>query len=95
MATSPAGTIPSRADSARLWLPVDRVFSVKGAGAVITGTLTRGTLAVGDRIYVASGPGMVETQCRALEVHGQRVERAVAPTTRHRKFGLRPAHSRC
>ncbi|MET9022347.1 selenocysteine-specific translation elongation factor [Actinopolymorpha sp. NPDC004070] len=35
----------------RLW--VDRSFSVRGAGTVVTGTLTAGTIAVGDALAVA------------------------------------------
>lgn len=34
---------------ARLW--IDRVFSVKGAGTVVTGTLAQGRLRVGDRVH--------------------------------------------
>ena len=39
---------PPRGGRARL--PVDRVFSLRGIGTVVTGTLWSGTLAVGDRV---------------------------------------------
>ncbi|WP_030171002.1 selenocysteine-specific translation elongation factor [Spirillospora albida] len=37
----------------RLW--IDRVFTVRGRGTVVTGTLPAGTIAVGDRLAPASG----------------------------------------
>ncbi|HET8599823.1 MAG TPA: selenocysteine-specific translation elongation factor [Segeticoccus sp.] len=43
-----------RADGrVRLW--VDRAFTMKGSGTVVTGTLGRGTLRVGDQLAVANG----------------------------------------
>ena len=47
----------------RLW--VDRAFSVKGAGTVVTGTLAAGTLRVGDSLKVATAGGE-----RAVEIRG-------------------------
>lgn len=44
---------PRPDDDVRLW--VDRVFHVKGAGTVVTGTLPRGTVRVGDRLTTAEG----------------------------------------
>jgi selenocysteine-specific elongation factor len=45
----------------RLW--IDRVFSVRGSGTVVTGTLPAGTVAVGDELVLPGGPVRV----RALE----------------------------
>jgi selenocysteine-specific elongation factor len=42
--------VPDSAAPVRLW--VDRSFSIKGAGTVVTGTLGAGTLAVGDELVV-------------------------------------------
>lgn len=78
--SSLAAKIPARADSQRAWLPIDRAFSIKGAGSVVTGTLTRGSIALGDRLFVASEQGLVETACKGLEVHGKSVKVARAPT---------------
>ncbi|MGG5258923.1 selenocysteine-specific translation elongation factor [Phycicoccus avicenniae] len=58
---------------ARLW--VDRVFSVRGSGTVVTGTLASGRLATGDAVLVGGRPGRV----RRLESLGSVVEEAVAP----------------
>lgn len=53
-------------------LPVDRSFSVKGAGTVVTGTTWSGTARAGDRLRVL--PGDREVRVRSLEVHGERRE---------------------
>lgn len=70
---------PVRAASRRLWLPIDRVFSVKGAGTVVTGTLSRGELGVGQTVYLAQAGGLRESVCRGLEVHGRSLEKISAP----------------
>jgi len=50
-------------------LPVDRVFTVRGTGTVITGTLWSGTLEKGQRIRVEpNGPA---ARIRGLQVHGK------------------------
>ncbi len=53
---------PADAD-VRLWL--DRVFTVRGHGTVVTGTLGAGTLRVGDRLVTGDGPA--ELRVRGLE----------------------------
>lgn len=42
--------VPDKDARVRLW--VDRAFSVKGAGTVVTGTLAAGTIAVGDELLL-------------------------------------------
>lgn len=54
------------------YLPIDRVFSVKGAGTVVTGTLLRGRLAEGARVALSSLPGT--WRVRSLNNHHTRVE---------------------
>ena len=49
------------------YLPIDRVFAVKGHGAVVTGTLAQGQVKVGDAAYVE--PGHVETRIRSIHSH--------------------------
>jgi len=58
-------------------LPVDRVFTVKGFGTVVTGTLTSGAMAVGDALVVL--PGGEDVRVRGLQVHGAPVDRVEAP----------------
>jgi selenocysteine-specific elongation factor len=64
----------SRAGPPRLH--VDRSFTLQGIGTVVTGTLWSGSLARGDEVRIAPrGPG---ARVRAIEVHGERQERAAA-----------------
>jgi selenocysteine-specific elongation factor len=75
-----AASLPDPAATSRALLPVDRVFTVKGAGAVITGTLTRGRLQVGQAIYVHGAGGAKAGVCRGLEVHGRAASFVDAPS---------------
>ena len=61
-------------DTARL--PVDRVFTIKGAGTVITGTLWSGTISTGDELEVL--PSRRVSRVRSIQIHGESVERAEA-----------------
>jgi selenocysteine-specific elongation factor len=54
-------------------LAIDRVFSVKGRGAVVTGTLRGGPLTRADRLRLM--PGGREVRIRELQVHGSPVDR--------------------
>lgn len=62
------------ADDGFPYLPVDRVFSRPGFGTVVTGTLRRGPLAVGDTVEIT--PGGRTATVRGLQIHGRPVERA-------------------
>jgi selenocysteine-specific elongation factor len=53
-------------------LPIDRVFSLSGAGAITTGTMIRGTLRAGDPVLLL--PDGREGRVRSIEVHGARRE---------------------
>lgn len=59
-----------------LRLPVDRVFTIKGSGTVVTGTLWSGEAVPGDEVEVL--PSGSRTRIRGIQVHGQPVERALA-----------------
>jgi selenocysteine-specific elongation factor len=61
----------------RLW--VDRVFTIHGAGTVVTGTLAGGTLHVGEELEVGAGGRRVKV--RGLQSLGVPVE-SVSPVTR-------------
>lgn len=71
-----ADRVPPRDTSGLLRLPIDRVFTVRGFGTVVTGTMTSGQLALDDVVTVL--PEDLRTRVRGLEVHGRRVERALA-----------------
>ncbi|MYA10493.1 MAG: selenocysteine-specific translation elongation factor [Gemmatimonadetes bacterium] len=57
-------------------LPVDRVFAVEGTGTVATGTLWSGRLARGEVVRILPGGGA--GRVRAVQVHGEQVDEAVA-----------------
>jgi selenocysteine-specific elongation factor len=57
-------------------LPIDRVFTMKGFGTVVTGTLWSGTVKVGDDVIVL--PRELHSRVRRLQVHGRTVEQAWA-----------------
>jgi selenocysteine-specific elongation factor len=57
-------------------LPIDRVFTMKGFGTVVTGTLIAGTLRVGDEVEILP-PGL-ESRIRGIQVYGTAVEEARA-----------------
>jgi selenocysteine-specific elongation factor len=59
-----------------LRLPVDRVFTIRGFGTVVTGTLWSGTLNVGEEIAIL--PKGLRSRVRRLQVHGHTVEQAEA-----------------
>jgi selenocysteine-specific elongation factor len=57
-------------------LPIDRVFSMKGFGTVVTGTLVSGAIAIDQELAVA--PGDRHVKVRGVQVHGERQREAVA-----------------
>jgi len=57
-------------------LPVDRVFTMKGFGTVVTGTLNSGTIAKEFELEIF--PGGQRARVRGVQVHGATTERAVA-----------------
>ncbi|WP_454972319.1 selenocysteine-specific translation elongation factor [Corynebacterium propinquum] len=73
--------VPAPDSQARVRVWIDRAFSVKGAGTVVTGTLAAGTLRVGDKLQLASPDGG-----RAVEVRGLHSEntahQVLEPTSR-------------
>ncbi len=71
-----AASVPSRGTDQLPRLPIDRVFTVRGFGTVVTGTLTAGTLATDDRVEVY--PKGAEAKIRGLQTHGHAVTSARA-----------------
>lgn len=57
-------------------LPVDRVFTLKGIGTVVTGTMWEGSAADGDEAVIQ--PSGRKVRVRNIQVHGEDVERACA-----------------
>ena len=59
-----------------LRLPIDRVFTIKGFGTVVTGTLVSGEVSVGDTIVVL--PSGMKAKVRGIQVHNEKVEKATS-----------------
>src|SRR4030095_8191858 len=57
-------------------LPIDRVFTIKGFGTVVTRTLMAGRLSVDDRVEVF--PRSLQAKVRGLQTHSQPVTEASA-----------------
>ncbi len=68
--------IPNRKNENVTRLPIDRVFSVKGFGTVVTGTLVSGEIHAGDELELL--PAGKKVRVRSLQVHGKAVERSAA-----------------
>ncbi|MCB4823470.1 selenocysteine-specific translation elongation factor [Roseicella aerolata] len=73
------------AGSEGAWLPVDRAFSVAGAGTVVTGALRRAPLAVGEEVEIL--PTGLRARVRGLQRHGVALDRA--PPGRRTAVALR------
>jgi len=71
-----AQSVPQRGTDQLPRLPIDRVFTVRGFGTVVTGTLTAGALGVDDRVEVF--PRKTEAKIRGLQTHGHPVTSARA-----------------
>jgi selenocysteine-specific elongation factor len=65
---------PERLDATRLW--IDRAFSLRGIGTVVTGTLWSGSIAVSDLLRLE--PGGRAVRVRSVQVHDRPVEVAEA-----------------
>lgn len=66
--------VPEADDNGDGRMNIDRVFSVKGFGTVVTGTLLDGTISVGDDLYVY--PGCRKVRVRNIQNHEQNVTKA-------------------
>ena len=69
-----SGGVPERSTTNLFRLPVDRVFSMKGFGTVITGSLMSGKVSVGDTIMIY--PSGISSKVRGIQVHGATMESA-------------------
>jgi selenocysteine-specific elongation factor len=68
--------IRERSSEGLFRLPIDRVFTMRGFGTVVTGTMISGSLSLGETVQVL--PSGLEGKVRNLQVYGRSVEKAVA-----------------
>jgi selenocysteine-specific elongation factor len=66
--------VPERPSSGLFRLPVDRVFTMKGFGTVVTGSLASGGIRVGETVMVY--PSGIQSKVRGIQVHGHSVNEA-------------------
>jgi selenocysteine-specific elongation factor len=71
-----AARLQPRDSAAIARLPIDRVFTMKGFGTVVTGTLVAGTIHREDELEVL--PGARKVRVRGIQVHGEKTESAFA-----------------
>jgi len=64
--------------SAKPFLPIDRVFSLKGIGTVVTGTLKYGKFSVNDAIEIM--PEGIKTKIKSIESHNESIQVAFNST---------------
>jgi selenocysteine-specific elongation factor len=57
-------------------LPIDRVFTLKGFGTVVTGTAISGTISVDDVVEIL--PSNIKSKVRGLHSHGKSIQTAYA-----------------
>jgi selenocysteine-specific elongation factor len=68
--------VPARSEESIARLPVDRSFTMRGFGAVVTGTLVAGEIREGDEMELL--PAAERVRVRGLQVHGSGVKEASA-----------------
>ena len=64
--------VPQKGTGVSFRTPVDRVFTIKGFGTVVTGTVHSGQVKLGDSLEVL--PRGLSVRVRGLQVHGNEVE---------------------
>ena len=68
--------VPARSENFITRLPIDRAFTMKGFGAVVTGTLISGKINEGDELDLL--PAGLRARVRGVQVHGETVRQATA-----------------
>ncbi|HEX6502454.1 MAG TPA: selenocysteine-specific translation elongation factor [Terriglobales bacterium] len=71
-----AAQVPARDSTALARLPIDRVFTMKGFGTVVTGTLISGNIRKEEELELF--PTGRRVRVRGIQVHGQQADRAIA-----------------
>ena len=71
-----AQEVEERSPAGLFRLPIDRVFTIKGFGTVVTGTIISGKVSLGDTLEVL--PKGLEAKVRGIQAHGKPVEMATA-----------------
>ena len=73
-----ASLIKPRTSDGPFRMPIDRIFTVKGFGTVVTGSVISGAIKEGEAVTIQ--PRGLEGKVRSIEVHGETSSRVVAGT---------------
>jgi len=68
-------TVAERPDNGIFRMPVDRVFTLRGFGTVIAGTILSGEVKEGDKVEIF--PDGITAKVRGVQVHHQKVGRSI------------------
>ncbi len=71
-----AGQIPDKSNEGIFRLPVDRVFTIKGLGTVVTGTCISGSLKIGDEVEIY--PLSIKTKVKNIQAYHEDTEEVIA-----------------
>jgi selenocysteine-specific elongation factor len=71
---STTSNLAEKTDDGIFRLPVDRVFTMKGFGTVVTGTLVSDHIKTGEEVHIL--PQNIAARIRGIQVHNQPVEEA-------------------
>jgi selenocysteine-specific elongation factor len=71
-----AADVPAKSTTMPFRLPIDRVFTMKGFGTVVTGTLISGTIGREQEVEIL--PERLRTRIRGIQVHGSVADLASA-----------------
>ncbi len=66
--------VAPRSDSGIFRMPIDRVFTMRGFGTVVAGTILAGHVRAGDRIEIY--PERLKTRVRGLQVHKSKMDQS-------------------
>lgn len=68
--------LPERSSSGFFRMPIDRVFTLKGIGTILTGTVYSGKINIGEKVQLM--PSEKTVQIRSLQVHSNSVKEVFA-----------------
>lgn len=83
-----ATLLQPRVAQGRFRVSIDRAFSLKGSGLVVTGTVTSGTVRVGDTVQLVSTSANISTQVRIRSIHAHNEQAEVGRAGQRCAFNL-------
>lgn len=66
--------LPARKNRGHFWMPVDRSFTIKGHGTVVTGSVLSGEVNIGEAVELL--PKQIMLKVRSIQTHGKTDQKA-------------------